>query len=117
MRLLQFALASLIAVWTASLTQAEELSAGLPLSANTLIEIRSFDRDTETFCVFSVKFPGEGDSFVTVQALTKAVPKLSPDEILDNPDALIGKQFSTVNELATVEGEALEDGHPGCTLG
>jgi hypothetical protein len=111
----------LIAGWIFSLAsftaEAEELTQGLALKAGILIEIRSFDRDTETFCFFSVKFPGEGDSFATVQALADAVGTLPPDKILENPDALVGKQFKTSKELATVEGETLEDGHPGCTLG
>ena len=106
-----------IVLCTATLSQAEELKEGLSLATNALIEIRSFDRDTETFCVFSVKFPGEGDSFVTVQALADAVKSMSPDEILENPSGLVGKQFETTKELATVEGEAIEAGHPGCTLG
>jgi hypothetical protein len=99
------------------LSQAGESTGGLAISANTLIEIRSFDRDTETFCLFSVKFPGEGDSFVTVQALSEAVKSLTPNTILDNPGALVGKRFETAEELATVEGGKVEAGHPGCTLG
>jgi hypothetical protein len=109
--------AASILLWGANLGQAVELQAGLPLAANVVIEVRSFDRNTETFCVFAVKLPGEGDSFVTVRALADAAENLGGADMLGNPDALVGKQFKMAKDLATVEGDALEAAHPGCTLG
>jgi hypothetical protein len=94
-----------------------ELQSGLPLTTNAVIEVKSFDAGTETFCVFAVKFPGEGDSFVTPKALAEAVKPEERPDILGKPGAIVGKQFETTSELKTVEGEALDLAHPACTPG
>ena len=108
---------ALFATIGAAWSQDKSLPPGLSLPAKNLIGIKSFDAGSETYCVFSVRLPGEGDSLVTVPALVSAVKSLDVDALTKDPKGIVGKQFTTDAELATVDDEAVAQAHGDCTTG
>jgi hypothetical protein len=65
----------------------------------TEIEVRSFDKKSKTFAVFSVRLPGEGDSNVSAEALAQAIPSLNLADLKSKPKEQIGNHYKLVKPL------------------
>ncbi len=75
----------------------------LPILQGTLLEIISYDSKTKTYEVRAAALPGEGESFVTPEALAEAAPNtVSLDRLLKNPNSIVGQQFQLTKALATL---------------
>lgn len=59
---------------------------------------------TDTFTVFSVKFPGEGNSFVTLDALAGSSKKVNArrTEIAKTPEDIVDERFVLDKEMPTL---------------
>lgn len=74
----------------------------LPISSGTLIEILSYDPKTKTFEIQAAALPGEGESWVTPEALAEASEAASLDRLLKDPKSFVGQQFQIKRELPTL---------------
>ena len=99
-----------IACGLAACSSPEE-QADLPIAAGVDIVIDGYAKDSARYAVYASRFPGEGCSYVTPEALSAAVKSIELNSIRSNPLELLGKNFETTAELKTVmlgEGEQLE---------
>lgn len=74
----------------------------LPISSGTLIEILSYDSKTKTFEIQAAALPGEGESWVTPEALAEAAEAASLDRLLKDPKSFVGQQFQIKKDLPTL---------------
>lgn len=80
----------------------------LPISAEHLIEIKSYDPKTQSYEVFAVQFPGEDATFVTPEGLAKAIKTIDLNRIKKLPKSIIGQQFKTDQALPGLTDEELK---------
>jgi hypothetical protein len=85
---------------TAPLASREE-----PLAPQTLITIKSYNATTQTYVIFPTKFPGEGDGTVSPTALANAIGTIKLDEILGDPQIVVGKSFQVDKPLELLSWE------------
>lgn len=75
----------------------------LPLMKDSLIRILSYDAESKTYEVESANFPGEGESFVTPEALaSSASGVVNLSRILKNPESILGQEFQINKDLPTL---------------
>jgi hypothetical protein len=83
----------------------------LPLPADVEIVVDTYDGATKTFAVFSKRFPCEGYSYVTPEALVAGVGAINAMQLRKDPKSVSGKEFETTAELSTVSGDDIEKNH------
>lgn len=77
-----------------------DLEKDLSIQKGIEIEVLGFNHSLKMIRIQSVKFPGEGDSWVKAKALHLAVKK-DKRIILDLSDQIIGKRYLLLTELET----------------
>jgi hypothetical protein len=75
------------------------------LDAGVQITVASYDAKTKTFTVFPTKFPGEGDGTVSPAALAKAINAIDLDQIMRDPESIVGKSFTCDQKLEVISWE------------
>lgn len=67
-------------------------------------QILSYDAKTDTYEINSPELPGEGESYITLDGLIRAVPKLKRRrlELRKNPEDIIDSVFSGEKDLPTL---------------
>lgn len=98
-------------IWTSLFcsTAFAQYQADLPLPKGARIVVDTYDSETKTFAVFSSKFPCEGYSYVTFDALAKAAGDVN--DVRSDPKKATGKEFDTTAELATVVDGKIKTNH------
>lgn len=74
----------------------------LPFMKGVMVEIKSYDADTQTFEVASPEFTGEGESYVTPEGLKKGLHSLDLSRIKSDPQSIVGNQYKTDAEIPTL---------------
>ena len=74
----------------------------LPLAKGHLISIEEYVVASASYRVTSVQFPGEGDSFVTPEALAQAVTTLKITRLKRSPREIVGNQYKLDKALPTL---------------
>lgn len=75
----------------------------LPLSKGSMIRILNYDAATKTYKIEAANFPGEGESWVTPEALASvAASAVNLRIILKNPESIKGHEFQIDKDLPTL---------------
>ncbi len=117
---MKYVLLSIAALMTSIAVQAAEpkdtkYGSDLPFLEGVLIEIQSYDPETQTYQVSSPEFTGEGEAYVTPEGLARGVKAINLDLIKRKPTSIVGQQFKTDQKVPTLfdeEREARKIGAP-----
>lgn len=74
----------------------------LPLAKGSMVAIKSYDSSSNTYEIYAVNFPGEGESKVTVLSLTESITSLDLELLKVNPKTIVGNQYMLDNNLPTL---------------
>lgn len=66
-----------------------------PMDANTLIEVESYDPNSETYEVVCQQYPGQGPLIVTPEELARTVSAVNIGKIMTDPKSVLHNQYST----------------------
>lgn len=82
----------------------QQVGTDLPFHKGIKIEILKYEPGTDTFEVNSVRFPGEGNADIVLDALLKSVPKLMQNEkmVRKNPFDIVGEIYELTAPLPTL---------------
>lgn len=74
----------------------------LPFLKGSMIAIKSYDPETQTYETYSPPFPGEGYSYVTPEGLDRGLEALDLQTIRNNPRNIVGNVYKVDNDLPTL---------------